>query len=146
MAEVAAFAHPVTHCIALICSMSIDLWMGEFTRARETLPILRDCVRANTLAPYIAVAQGFEGERALEFGRHAEAVEALPSRCHCDAQILRVAQPHRAYPGFACLPGMTGSGKKSPFRLVRRSVVYPCCRAIRSAALQSPQAFIGMLT
>ena len=57
MAEVAAFAHPVTHCIALICSMSIDLWMGEFTRARETLPILRDCVRANTLAPYIAVAQ-----------------------------------------------------------------------------------------
>lgn len=77
VADAAALDHPVTHCIALICSMSIDLWMGEFGRVRETLPVLRDCARANALAPYIVVAQGFEGELALEYGRHVEAVEAL---------------------------------------------------------------------
>lgn len=75
--EAAALDHPVTLCIALIWSLSVHLWMGETARAEEALHAFADCARINAFVPYIAAAQGFGGELAIEHGRYAEAVDAL---------------------------------------------------------------------
>ncbi|TCM15758.1 putative ATPase [Novosphingobium sp. PhB165] len=77
VAEAAALDHPVTHCIALIWSLSVHLWMGDVARAEQALRTFRDCAQVDALGPYIAAAQGFGGELAIEHGRYAEAVEAL---------------------------------------------------------------------
>jgi len=77
VAEAAVLDHPVTHCIALIWSLSIHLWMGDRLRAEQALRTFRDCAQINALGPYIAVAQGFAGELAIDEGRHAEGAAAL---------------------------------------------------------------------
>jgi len=75
--EAAALDHPATHCIALIWSLSIHLWMGEMGLAEDALRTFSDCAQTNAFSPYIVAAQGFAGEVAIERGHYAEAVPAL---------------------------------------------------------------------
>ena len=77
VAEAAALDHPVTHCIALIWSLSVHLWMGDISRAELALRTFRESAQTDALGPYIAAAQGFGGELAIEHGRYAEGAQAL---------------------------------------------------------------------
>lgn len=75
--EAAQLNHPVTHCIALIWSLSIHLWMGELDAADEALAAFMECAEVNALGPYIAAAGGVRGELAIQRGRPAEALGAI---------------------------------------------------------------------
>lgn len=69
--------HPVTHCIALIWSLTVHLWMEDFPAAETALAAFTDRAEANALEPYIAAAKGFRGELAIARGANAEAIDAL---------------------------------------------------------------------
>lgn len=75
--EAAQLNHPVTHCIALIWSLSVHLWMGELDSAGEALESFTECAEVNALGPYIAAAGGFRGELAIQRGMPGEAIGAV---------------------------------------------------------------------
>lgn len=75
--EAAQLNHPVTHCIALIWSLSIHLWMGELDAADEALEAFTECAEVNALGPYIAAAGGVRGELAIQRGKPGDALGAL---------------------------------------------------------------------
>lgn len=77
VAEAERLDHPVTHCIALIWSLTVHLWDEDFASADAALAAFAACAHANALGPYIAAAVGFHGELAIERGATGEAIDAL---------------------------------------------------------------------
>lgn len=75
--EAAGLDHPVTHCIALIWSLSVFLWMEDLAAAEDDLAAFTECAEVNALGPYIAAASGFRGELAIQRGRTGEALGAV---------------------------------------------------------------------
>lgn len=69
--------HPVTHCIALIWSFSVFMWMEDLDAAEDALCAFTECAEVNALGPYIAAARGFRGELAIQRGRTEDAVSAV---------------------------------------------------------------------
>ena len=124
LAEAAALDHPVTHCIALICSLSIQLWMGDLVRAEATLPILHECAQTNAQAPYILVARCFDGELALERGDHAGAVSALEH----NFPRLRETRYELLTTRFsiALARGLAGSGRQGEARRILEETIARC--------------------
>jgi hypothetical protein len=64
----------VTHCIALIWSLTLHIWMEDFATAQETLEAFSACAQVNALGPYMVAAAGFRGEIAIRSGRSGEAL------------------------------------------------------------------------
>ncbi|MGF7056179.1 putative ATPase/DNA-binding winged helix-turn-helix (wHTH) protein [Bosea sp. OAE752] len=75
--EAAQLDHPVTHCIALIWSLAVYLWMDELDSAQDALDAFTECAEVNALGPYIAAAGGFRGELAIQRGGPGEALGAI---------------------------------------------------------------------
>lgn len=72
--EAARLDHPLTHCIALIWSLSVFLWMEDFAAAEADLAVFTECAEVNALGPYIAAAAGFRGELDILRGRTGDAL------------------------------------------------------------------------
>lgn len=72
--EAARLEHPITHCIALIWSFSIEVWSGDLAQAQTTAETFANFAEMHALAPYMAAASGFQAE--LHICR-AEAGDAL---------------------------------------------------------------------
>jgi tetratricopeptide (TPR) repeat protein len=66
--------HPVTHCIALIWSLTLHIWMEDFAAAQETLEAFTTCAQVNALGPYMVAAAGFRGEIAIRGGKSGQAL------------------------------------------------------------------------
>ncbi|MBA2920849.1 transcriptional regulator [Sphingomonas sp. MAH-20] len=75
--EAARLDHPLTHCIAMIWSFSVFLWMEDFTAAEADLAAFAECAEVNALGPYIAAAAGFRGELDIQRGRTEDSLGAL---------------------------------------------------------------------
>ena len=75
--EAARLDHPLTHCIALIWSRSVFLWMEDFAAAEADLAAFTECAEVNALGPYIAAAAGFRGELDIQRGRTGDALGAV---------------------------------------------------------------------
>jgi len=75
--EAARLDHPLTHCIALIWSLSVFLWMEDFAAAEIDLAVFTECAEVNALGPYIAAAAGFRGELDIQRGRTGDALGAV---------------------------------------------------------------------
>lgn len=75
--EATGLAHPVTHCIALVWTVGIYIWIGDLAKAEESLATFTRIAEANMLAPYIAASQGMRGAIAIRAGRPEEAVAWL---------------------------------------------------------------------
>lgn len=75
--EAAQLDHPVTHCIALIWSLDVYLWMDDLDAAQEALDAFAECARLNAFGPYVAAAGGFRGALAIQRGAGGEAVGAI---------------------------------------------------------------------
>lgn len=73
----AALDHPVTHCVALIWSLSVHLWMEELDLADDALEAFATCAEVNALGPYIAAASGIRGELAIQRGQTATSLGAV---------------------------------------------------------------------
>jgi len=67
--EAAGLDHPATHCIALIWTLSIEIWSGELARAQATLDTFSAIAEAHALGPYVAAARGFRGQIGIGQGR-----------------------------------------------------------------------------
>jgi predicted ATPase/DNA-binding winged helix-turn-helix (wHTH) protein len=72
--EAIALDHPVTRCIALIWSHSIYVWTGDEAQAKTSLDTFAEIAEVNGFVPYIAVALGQRGVRAIEAGRTRDGV------------------------------------------------------------------------
>jgi predicted ATPase/DNA-binding winged helix-turn-helix (wHTH) protein len=75
--EAAKLNHSVTHCIALIWSLSVHLWMEDFAEAESDLATFTECAEVNALGPYVAAAAGFRGELAIQRGLTGDALSAV---------------------------------------------------------------------
>jgi predicted ATPase len=83
--EAARLQNPVTHCIALIWTLSIHLWTGDITEAESCLEAFARLAEVNAFGPYIAASGGFRGELAVEKGQGGEAlgqIEESLARLH----------------------------------------------------------------
>jgi len=69
--------HPVTHCIALIWSLTLHIWMEDYAAAQETLEAFTECAQLNALGPYMIAAAGFRGEIAIRCGKSGDALTAV---------------------------------------------------------------------
>ena len=74
VAEASALKHPVTHCIALIWSLSVHLWAGDVETAQANLDAFANFADVNAFGPYIAASCGFRGELTIERGQTEGAV------------------------------------------------------------------------
>jgi predicted ATPase/DNA-binding winged helix-turn-helix (wHTH) protein len=72
--EAATLDHPVTHCIALVWTLGIYIWLGDLERAEASLQTFSRIAEANMLAPYIAASLGMRGAIAIRAGRPDEAI------------------------------------------------------------------------
>jgi len=72
--EAAALGHPVTHCIALVWTLGIYIWMGDLEQARASLATFSRIAEANMFGPYIAASQGMRGAIAIRAGEPGEAI------------------------------------------------------------------------
>ncbi|MBW8891441.1 MAG: transcriptional regulator, partial [Burkholderiales bacterium] len=77
--------HPVTHCIALIWTLSIHLWNADLDDAEACLKSFSKLAAVNAFGPYIAASGGFRGELAVRGGQGGEAlgwIEESLARLH----------------------------------------------------------------
>ena len=72
--EAATLDHPVTHCIALVWTLGIYIWLGDLERAEVSLQTFSAIAEANMLAPYIAASLGMRGAIAIRAGQPDEAI------------------------------------------------------------------------
>lgn len=72
--EAATLDHPVTHCIALVWTLGIYIWLGDLERAEASLQTFSKVAEANMLAPYIAASLGMRGAIAIRAGQPDEAI------------------------------------------------------------------------
>lgn len=75
--EATRLNHAVTHCIALIWSLSVHLWMEDLAAADADLAAFNECAETNAFGPYVAAAAGFRGELAIQRGQTGAALDAL---------------------------------------------------------------------
>lgn len=72
--EAASLEHPVTHCIALIWTLSVYIWTGDHEKAEASLRTFAGSAEVNALGPYVAASGGFRGELAVQQERPQEAL------------------------------------------------------------------------
>lgn len=77
--DAACMNHPLTLSIALIWAISVFLWIGDLRGAEQYVNRLISCAESNSLAPYLLVGRGFEGELAIRRGEASKGVESLRS-------------------------------------------------------------------
>lgn len=75
--EAERLGHPATLCIALIWAGSVFVWQGDQTRIAEIIEKLSTQARLHSLGPYLAVAQGLEGQLLMQKGQPDAAVALL---------------------------------------------------------------------
>ncbi|ASG24873.1 ATP-binding protein [Nitrospirillum viridazoti] len=75
--EAAGLEHAVTHCIALLWTLSVDLWAGDLEKAEVSLANFARAAEVNALGPYIAASGGLRGELAIQRGHVGEALDWL---------------------------------------------------------------------
>ncbi len=76
-AEAVALDHPVTHCIALVWTLGIYIWLGDLEQAKRSLDTFTRVAHTNLLGPYMAAAVGMRGAIAVREGFADEAVRGL---------------------------------------------------------------------
>lgn len=76
-AEAVALDHPVTHCIALVWTLCIYIWLGDLEQAKKSLDTFSSIAHANLFGPYMAAAVGMRGAIAVREGHADEAVSWL---------------------------------------------------------------------
>lgn len=76
-AEAIALEHPVTHCIALVWTLCIYIWLGDLEQANKSLDTFQRIAQANLFGPYMAAAVGMRGVIAVRAGHADEAVDWL---------------------------------------------------------------------
>ncbi|HEY5757703.1 MAG TPA: NB-ARC domain-containing protein, partial [Steroidobacter sp.] len=77
VSEAANLEHPVTHCIALIWAVSVDLWTGDLEQAERHIDEFIAEAEIHSLSPYLAVGMGIKGELAIRRGQAEAGVAAL---------------------------------------------------------------------
>jgi predicted ATPase len=77
--EAAAMDHSLTLAIALIWAISVFLWTGDLRTARAYIDLLTSLAESHSLAPYLLVARGFNGELAIRQSDAKGGVESLQS-------------------------------------------------------------------
>lgn len=83
--EAARLDHPVTHCIALVWTLSIHLWTGDLDQAQASLDTFAQNAEMNAFGPYIAASAGFRGQLGIQRGQPEGALcllEESLSRLH----------------------------------------------------------------
>jgi predicted ATPase/DNA-binding winged helix-turn-helix (wHTH) protein len=75
--EAAAMDHSLTLSIALIWAISVFLWTGDLQSAEKHVEWVISRATSHSLAPYLAVGRGFEGELAVRRGDPKHGVETL---------------------------------------------------------------------
>jgi hypothetical protein len=77
--DAAAMDHSLTLSIALIWAISVFLWTGDLPSAEEHVDWVIARATSHSLAPYLAVGRGFQGELAIRRGDTKQGVETLQS-------------------------------------------------------------------
>jgi predicted ATPase len=77
--DAAAMDHSLTLSIALIWAISVFLWTGDLQSAEEHVDSVISRATSNSLAPYLTVGRGFQGELAVRRGDIKQGVETLQS-------------------------------------------------------------------
>jgi predicted ATPase/DNA-binding winged helix-turn-helix (wHTH) protein len=83
--EAGRLEHPITHCIALVWTLSVHLWTGDLDEAEAGLDAFAKLATVNAFGPYIAASGGFRGELAVGRGQGGEAlgwIEESLARLH----------------------------------------------------------------
>jgi predicted ATPase/DNA-binding winged helix-turn-helix (wHTH) protein len=83
--EAAALDHPITHCIALIWTLSVYTWTGDLEKAEASLETFANRAEMNAFAPYVVASRGFRGQLDIQRGNAQEAlglIEESLSRLH----------------------------------------------------------------
>jgi tetratricopeptide (TPR) repeat protein len=75
--EAAGMDHSLTLAIALIWGISVFLWTGDLQSAEEHIDWLIASSESHSLAPYLAVGRGFQGELAIRRGDAKDGVDSL---------------------------------------------------------------------
>jgi predicted ATPase len=75
--EAAGMDHSLTLAIALIWGISVFLWTGDLQSAEEHIDWLIASSESHSLAPYLAVGRGFQGELAIRRGEAKDGVDSL---------------------------------------------------------------------
>lgn len=75
--DAAAMDHSLTLSIALIWAISVFLWTGDLQSAEKHIEWVISRASSHSLAPYLAVGRGFQGELAVRRGDPKHGVEAL---------------------------------------------------------------------
>lgn len=76
-AEAAALNHPVTHCIALMWTITVHIWAGDLNSAIESLGKLQARAEVNGFGPYLSAVRGLGGSLAIRQGKPREAVRRI---------------------------------------------------------------------
>ncbi|HEY6834060.1 MAG TPA: winged helix-turn-helix domain-containing protein [Pseudolabrys sp.] len=75
--EATALSHPVSQCIALLWTLSVHMWVGDYERASSTLRNFAEIAERNALGPYITASQGLWAALDIQFGCAEEAVATI---------------------------------------------------------------------
>jgi tetratricopeptide (TPR) repeat protein len=75
--EAAEMDHSLTLAIALIWGISVFLWTGDLQSAEVHIDRLIANSESHSLAPYLAVGRGFQGELAIRRGGVKDGVDSL---------------------------------------------------------------------
>ena len=75
--EAAGMDHSLTLAIALIWAISVFLWTGDLRTAQAYIDLLTSLAESHSLAPYLLVARGFNGELAIRQSDAKGGVESL---------------------------------------------------------------------
>jgi predicted ATPase/DNA-binding winged helix-turn-helix (wHTH) protein len=89
--EAARLEHPITHCIALVWTLSVHLWNGDLEKAQTSLDIFANRAELNAFGPYIAASAGFKGQVSLQRGEPQGAlclIEGSLARLHASKYEL----------------------------------------------------------
>jgi predicted ATPase/DNA-binding winged helix-turn-helix (wHTH) protein len=77
--EAAGMDHSLTLAIALIWAISVFLWTGDLRTAGAYIDRLVTLAESHSLAPFLSVARGFNGELAIRQDDATSGVESLQS-------------------------------------------------------------------
>ncbi len=103
--------HPVTHCIALIWTLSIHLWNADLDEAEAGLKAFSKLAAVNAFGPYIAASGGLRGELAVRRGQGGEAlgwIEESLARLHAARYELLTTSFSLALSEGLALDGRSG--------------------------------------
>jgi predicted ATPase/DNA-binding winged helix-turn-helix (wHTH) protein len=96
--ETTASCDPVTFCMALIWGLAVFRWTGASATMEEYSERLIAHARQHSLAPYLAVGLGLQGEMQIERGEIELGILSLR-----DALVQVRTNRYEVYtPGFAC--------------------------------------------